>query len=313
MGSELLGLLRDELRLLRSQGMESVAVTEESLECLTRAFGGAVKAAAVDPGKTAKAAPSGKPEASTGGPSLVVPEEKPSRKVAAKSDATAKIPSEAPVVEIGGGSKREQWERLRETVLSCPVCRENLNPGKKIVFGVGDIDADLFFCGEAPGADEETEGEPFVGKAGELLDGMIKAMGLQREKVYIGNIMNWRPRTGSSYGNRPPMDEEMAFCLPYLRAQVAVVRPKVIVALGGTATKGLLGLETKGQMGRLRGSWQEFEGIPVMITYHPSFLLHQGSVQKKRTVWEDLLAVMERLSMPISDKQRNFFLAALKS
>lgn len=312
MGSELLGLLRDELRLLRSQGMDSVAVTDESLERLTRAFGVVANPPAAGAAQASQSSSSGQEGSLVQKPTLVVPDEKPAPRPAAKSKESSKIPSESPVVEIGEGSRQEQWERLRERVLSCPVCRAHLNPGKKIVFGVGDVDADIFFCGEAPGADEETQGEPFVGKAGELLNGMIRAMGLERKNVYIGNIMNWRPQTDSGYGNRPPTEEEMAFCLPYLRAQVAIVRPRVIVALGGTATKGLLGVETKGQMGRLRGTWQEFEEIPVMVTYHPSFLLHQGTVQKKRAVWEDLLAVMERLSMSISDKQRNFFLSALK-
>ncbi len=244
----------------------------------------------------------------------MLPEDKPSVPGgSASGSAESTIPSTPPVVEVGGGDKKEQWDRLRERVLSCPVCREHLNPGKNVVFGTGNIDADVFFCGEAPGADEETQGEPFVGKAGELLDGMIRAMGLRREDVYIGNIMNWRPRTDSGFGNRPPTDEEMAFCLPYLRAQVEVVRPRVLVALGGTATKGLLGIETKGRMGRLRGTWREFDGIPVMVTFHPSYLLHQGSLARKRMVWEDLLQVMERLQMPISEKQRGYFLAALKS
>ena len=104
----------------------------------------------------------------------------------------------------------------------------------------------------------------------------------------------------------------MAFCLPYLKAQIEVIRPKVIVALGGTAVKGLLGIETKGQMGRLRGQWHTCENTPVMVTYHPSFLLHQGTVESKRKVWEDLLSVMEKVDLEISQKQRNFFLSAIK-
>ncbi|MFP4353438.1 MAG: uracil-DNA glycosylase, partial [Puniceicoccaceae bacterium] len=217
-----------------------------------------------------------------------------------------------PELTLPGGGKRERWEHLRKAVLSCPTCRENLNPGKKVVFGTGSLDARIFFCGEAPGAEEETAGEPFVGEAGKLLNGMIAAMGLKREEVYIGNIMNWRPRTGNSFGNRPPTGDEMAFCLPYLKAQIAIVQPEVIVALGGTATKGLLGIETKGKMARLRGGWREFGGVPLMITYHPSFLLYNESIARKRKVWEDLLSVMDRLEMPVSEKQRNYFLAALR-
>lgn len=204
------------------------------------------------------------------------------------------------------GSKRERWEFLRQKVISDPVCNEHLHVGKKVVFGVGNLDADIFFCGEAPGADEETQGEPFVGRAGQLLTKIISAMGLGRDDVYIGNIMNWRPETPK--GNRPPEMDEMAYCLPYLKAQVEIVRPKVIVALGMTAVKGLLGDDPSRKMGKIRGLWHTYNGTDLMITYHPSFLLQYASNQMKRYVWEDMMSVMERVGLPISDRQRAFFL-----
>jgi len=299
MGAGLLRLFREELLLLRSEGTGEITVSDKTLEDLSRVLGpatpGGNPAATVPPApRKAKAAPAPAPE----------PKETP---------APAK-PSPfppPPEVALPDGSKQERWEHLRKSVLACPTCLGNLNPGKKVVFGVGSLDARIFFCGEAPGADEETEGEPFVGPAGKLLNSMIAAMGLKREDVYIGNIMNWRPKTGNSFGNRPPTDEEAAFCLPYLRTQIAIVQPEVIVALGGTAAKGLLGIETKGKMARLRGQWREFESVPLVITYHPSYLLNHDSVASKRKVWEDLLSVMDRLEMPVSEKQRNYFLAAL--
>ena len=137
---------------------------------------------------------------------------------------------------------------------------------KKVVFGVGTIEDDLVCCGEAPGADEEIQGEPFVGRAGKLLNKIIEAMGLRREEVYIGNIMNWRPETTGPTGNRPPTREEINFCLPYLMAQLEVVAPGVIVALGATAAKGLLGVEGERTMRELHGHWREFQGVPLMIT-----------------------------------------------
>ena len=180
---------------------------------------------------------------------------------------------------------------------------------QQVVFGVGSLDADIFFCGEAPGADEEEQGEPFVGKAGQLLTKIIGAMGLQREDVYIGNIMNWRPEMPNmAVGNRPPSTEEMAFCLPYLQAQLAIVQPKVIVALGATAVKGLLGDSPKLRMRDLRGNWHSFAETPLMVTYHPSYLLRNDTLQTKRAVWEDMLLVMEKIGLPISEKQRGFFL-----
>ena len=303
MREDLLRLIGEELRLLRAEGLESISLTDETLRILERQ---------PQPRRTQPAAaePSNQPQEKIEVPQIKPEAPRPSS--AAKKSKVDSSLANPPKIELPEGSKEEKWKWLRDRVLNCEVCQKHLNPEKQIVFGVGNLDADIFFCGEAPGADEETKGEPFVGKAGELLTGMIKAMGLKREEVYIGNIMNWRPQTGNSFGNRPPTDDEMAFCLPYLKAQIEVIQPKVIVAMGGTAAKGLLGTETKGQMGRLRGKWYEFSKTPMMITYHPSYLLHQESVASKRKVWEDLLAVMEHLEMEISEKQRNFFLAALR-
>jgi DNA polymerase len=163
------------------------------------------------------------------------------------------------------------------------------------------------FVGEAPGADEDAQGEPFVGKAGELLTKIITATGLKRGDVYIANILKCRPDMpiGSS-GNRKPRPEEMATCIPYLHEQIDLIRPKVLVALGATAVEGLLG-KTIG-ITKLRGHWREYRGIPLMPTYHPAYLLRNQAVSEKRKVWEDMLAVMEKLGMPVSEKQRNYFL-----
>jgi len=210
-------------------------------------------------------------------------------------------------ITLPQGTKQEQWGWLKERVLGCETCKSELNPNGKIVFGVGNFDADLFLCGEAPGAEEETAGEPFVGPAGELLDRIISAMGLSRESVYIGNVVNFRPRHERAYGNRPPTADEMNFCLPYLRAQLEIVKPKVIVALGKTATDGLLGADPQRRLGQMRGNWHQYEGTPLMVTYHPSYLLHNPSKSSKRKVWEDMLLVMDKLELPISEKQRGFF------
>ncbi|MDR1255351.1 MAG: uracil-DNA glycosylase [Puniceicoccales bacterium] len=209
---------------------------------------------------------------------------------------------------ISEGDKSFKYNWLREKILNCPICRQHVRLGKKIVVGVGNLDAEIFFCGEAPGADEEIAGEPFVGRAGQLLTKIIAAMGLSRSDVYIGNIMNWRPEMESAVGNRPPTREEMHFCLPYLEAQIEVVQPKVIVALGATAVNGLLGYDSSRLMKNIRGKWFQFHGLPLMVTFHPSYLLRNSTIAAKRTVWEDMLAVMEKVSMPISEKQRNFFL-----
>ena len=205
------------------------------------------------------------------------------------------------------GDKQTRWNALRDIVLNDPVCHEHLKPEKKVVFGVGNLDAKIFFCGEAPGADEEIQGEPFVGRAGQLLTKIIAAMGLTRQDVYIGNIMNWRPELPTSRGNRPPTEEEMAYCLPYLKAQIEIVNPQVIVALGGTAVNGLLGFDPNRKLGKIRGKWDKFEDKDFIATYHPSYLLQYASKSTKRLVWEDMLSVMERVGLPISPKQRDYF------
>ena len=132
-------------------------------------------------------------------------------------------------------------------------------------------------------------------------------MGLDRKEVYIANIMNYRPPMPGSVGNRPPAEDEMAYCLPYLIAQMEIVQPDVVVALGKTAVDGLLGRDPKRRMTKIRGQWNAFKGIPLLPTFHPSYLLRNQSMKTKRLVWEDMLTVMERLKMPITDKQRGFF------
>jgi len=296
----------DELRRARDEGERDLVVTDEALAALGARLG--VGAAPV--AKPSPEPPSDRPTAPAAEiPSPVTISSPKRERVASRKVAPVADLPEPPQMELPAGTPQEQWEWLREKVLACPVCRQHLNPGKQVVFGRGSVEADLFFCGEAPGAEEETQGLAFVGKAGELLEKMITGMGLEVDAVYIGNVMNWRPQTDTPFGNRPPTPEEMRFCMPYLQAQLAIVRPKVVVALGGTAASALFNIETKGRMGRLRGQWKETaDGIPAIITYHPSFLLHNGTRERKRQVWEDLMAVMERLELPISEKQRNYFL-----
>ncbi|MBI4660701.1 MAG: uracil-DNA glycosylase [Verrucomicrobia bacterium] len=205
------------------------------------------------------------------------------------------------------GAKSTALAALREQAMTCQKCPHLARSRKSVVFGVGDINAALMFVGEAPGADEDAQGEPFVGAAGQLLTRMIGAMGFTRETVYIANILKCRPDTpGQASGNRKPTSDEMRTCLPYLLAQIELIQPKVIVALGATALEGLLGLTES--IGRLRGRFQVFRGVPVMPTYHPSYLLRSEARSVKRLVWEDMLQVLEKLNVPITEKQRSYFL-----
>jgi DNA polymerase len=198
---------------------------------------------------------------------------------------------------------------LRARAAVCVKCPHLAASRKNVVFGVGDIHAVLMFVGEAPGADEDRQGEPFVGPAGQLLTRIIKTMGFSREQVYIANILKCRPDTpGQRAGNRKPTAAEMQTCLPYLLEQIDLIQPKVIVALGATAVEGLLGKTEP--IGKLRGRFQVFRGIPLMPTFHPSYLLRNQALAEKRKVWEDMLQVLEKLALPVTTKQRGYFLKA---
>jgi DNA polymerase len=217
------------------------------------------------------------------------------------------VPAPAPPASVlDPQAKAEAMKELCERALACRKCPNLASARKNVVFGVGDINAALMFVGEAPGADEDVQGEPFVGAAGQLLTRIIQTMGLSRETVYIGNILKCRPDTpGQSSGNRKPTAEEMQTCIPYLHEQIDLIQPRVLVGLGATAIEGLIG---KTGITRLRGQWHTYRGIPLMPTFHPSYLLRNQALSEKRKVWEDMLQVMERLGLPISDKQRGYFL-----
>ncbi|HYC69736.1 MAG TPA: uracil-DNA glycosylase [Opitutaceae bacterium] len=309
---EALEALTEELRRLKADGVRGMPVSEATLAHLRSVV---EKARRADPGAAASPPPPAREAAVLPRPDLPVPAAPAAlaRTAPALPAGIAPVPPTPPVVELPAGDKRAKWNALKKQVLDDPVCRAHVRPGKQVVLGVGDLDAKIFFCGEAPGADEEVQGEPFVGAAGQLLNKMIQAMGLKREQVYIGNIMNWRPELpvaggGEQYGNRPPTPEEMAYCLPYLRAQIEIVQPELIVALGATAAGGLLGQGTFKTLGEIRSRWHQFAGKPVMVTYHPSYILRNQSNRSKRAIWEDLMQVMERAGLAISEKQRAFFL-----
>ena len=204
-------------------------------------------------------------------------------------------------------NKPELLAQIRARVQVCELCPHLASTRTQTVFGVGNPDAELMFVGEAPGADEDRQGEPFVGRAGQLLTKIIETMGFRREDVYIANVLKSRPNMPPGEpGNRPPTPEEMKNCLPFLIEQINIVQPKVMVALGAIAVEGLLG--TRSTMREMRGRWHSFRETPLMITYHPSYLLRSQTPAEKRKVWEDMLLVLEKLERPISEKQRRYFL-----
>jgi uracil-DNA glycosylase family 4 len=195
-----------------------------------------------------------------------------------------------PKLESGVTDPAKELRVVREDLGDCTRCRLHKQGRKQIVFGVGNPRAQLMFIGEAPGADEDEQGEPFVGRAGQLLNNMIKAMGLRREDVYIANIIKCRPP-----GNRTPERDECETCSPFLMRQIAVINPAVIVALGAVAAKTLLAVNAP--MAELRGHWYDFRGTKLAVTYHPAFLLRDP--RQKKEAWKDLQMVMRELGLQI--------------
>jgi DNA polymerase len=299
---QLLGAAIQHLQSLKARGVQFVPVAPETLAALKQER-------RVAPVQSVAAAPAPAPR-SVASPELTPP--KPVAMMPPMEQALAlPLPGEttavAPAAVLSPEAKAATFTDLRQRVMACMKCPHLASSRKNVVFGVGSLEAELMFIGEAPGADEDLQGEPFVGKAGQLLTKIIQAMGLTRETVYIGNILKCRPDTpGQSAGNRKPTAEEMNTCIPYLHEQIDLIRPKVIVALGATAVEGLLG-KTLG-ITRLRGNWKTYRGTPLMPTYHPAYLLRNQAPSEKRRVWEDMLQVMEKLGLPISEKQRNYFL-----
>lgn len=194
-----------------------------------------------------------------------------------------------PAIRIDPAIARMDWPALKEKVAACRQC--GLCEGrKKTVFGVGDERAKWLFIGEGPGRNEDMQGEPFVGPAGKLLDNMLLAMGLKRgENAYIANIVKCRP-TDENGRDRPPAPAEVAACMPYLQRQIALIQPTVLVALGKTAALSLLGLDPATPVSKLRGSVHRYQDLPLVVTYHPAYLLRQ--LGDKSKTWADLCLAM---------------------
>jgi DNA polymerase len=204
--------------------------------------------------------------------------------------STAPASTPLPII----GDKNAALNVIREEIGDCTRCRLS-KARKNIVFGVGNIDADIMFIGEGPGADEDEQGEPFVGRAGQLLNNMITAMGIKREDVYIANVVKCRPP-----GNRTPERDECDTCGPFLMQQIETVKPKIVVALGAVAAKYLLGINDS--MTNLRGRIYDFKDTKLAVTYHPAYLLRDP--RQKAEAWKDLQMVMKYLGMKVPEKTK---------
>ena len=293
--------LIDYLRELEGRGEKYISVDDDARKILRefylRARNGTVaSASAVSPNKVAGVKPVAAKTADVAELRVETADVKTQQHEVAAADG----------LQASGSSAKEKIASLTRQVAKWPAASALTDLRKTMVFSVGNPEADIMLVGESPGYDEERLGEPFVGKAGQKLDGILKAMGVERKNTYITNIVKFRPAMpNQTTTNRQPTSEELAAFMPFIQEEIKVVAPKVIIALGGTAAQALLASEES--VVNMRGEFHDCDGVPLRVTYHPSYILHNEATSEKRKIWEDMLAVMDLLQMPVSEKQRGYF------
>jgi len=292
--AEALDILLEELKRQKAAGLRRVSVSDEAVATLKALAGAPVTSPA------AAAKPSPLAAAAVSRPSAPLP-------VAPKPAAVAPtmVIADAPIFTLPGGTKPERMQALRQLVDACVETKKHLTGSHRALLGHGSLEAKVVFVGEAPSLEEMEAGQAFAGASGELLQKILGAAAISPADYYLAPVMVWRPEPPTQYGKRPPTAREIAFNLPYLRAQIDVVAPRIVVALGAQAFEALHGRTPS--ITQARGQWFDLSGVPLMPTYHPNYLLHNPSASAKRAVWEDFLLAMEKLGLPISEKQRGFF------
>lgn len=300
--AEALDILLDELKRQKAAGVRRVSITADSLAALKALAGTPATPASAPAPAPAKAAPApapARPAAASSSAPVAVAAPKPA--VAAPASP---IP-DAPIFTLAAGTKAERMQALRQLVEACAETKKHLVAPQRPLLGHGSLDAKVVFVGEAPTIGEMEAGQAFAGESGELLQKILGAAAINQADCYFAPVMVWRPEPPTQYGKRPPTARELAFNLPYLRAQIDVISPRVVVALGAQAFEALHGRTPT--ITQARGQWFDLGGVPLLATFHPNYLLHSPSASAKRTVWEDFLLLMEKLGLPISEKQRGFF------
>ena len=297
--AEALDILLEELKRQKAAGLRRVSVSDEAVATLKALAGAPVASLAPVPSATAKSAPVATAAASARPPAQIPAAPKPA------VVTTTPVIADAPIFTLPAGTKAERMQALRQLVDACVETKKHLTGSHRPLLGHGSLDAKVVFVGEAPSLEEMEAGKAFAGASGELLQKILGAAAISPADYYLAPVMVWRPEPPTQYGKRPPTARELAFNLPYLRAQIDVVAPHIVVALGAQAFEALHGRTPS--ITQARGQWFDLSGVPLMPTYHPNYLLHNPSASAKRAVWEDFLLVMAKLGLPISEKQRGFF------
>ena len=299
--AEALDILLEELKRQKAAGLRRVSISDESLASLKALAG----APAASPAPAAAAKPAPTPVGAR--PAAPVAAVRPVTPVAVKPAVVAPTPviADAPIFTLPSGTKAERMQALRQIVDACAETKKHLVAPQRPLLGHGSLDAKVVFVGEAPTIGEMEAGRAFAGESGELLHKILAAAAISPADCFFAPVMVWRPEPPTQYGKRPPTARELAFNVPYLRAQIDVVAPRVVVALGAHAFEALHGRSPT--ITQARGQWFDLSGVPLLPTFHPNYLLHSPSASAKRSVWEDFLLLMEKLGLPISEKQRGFF------
>ncbi len=310
-------LVLDYLHTLQTQGVQRLAVDEEARlvlrEWMLAARRGGRPAPVAQIPVARPAEPAGSPPMLQDAPVEMDAPAAPEASLSAElskplPEEPVQVHDEVPFFRPGGSNAEEAWANMRRILPAWPPLRQLGTLREKVVLPQGNPQADIVFVGDAPGYYDEKAGLPFQGEAGGKLDGMLKAMGLTREQVYLTQLLKFRPaQPRQTLNTRPPSDKELLFSLPVFDFEMQLVQPRVIVALGVIAARGLL------QQGNLPlAAYQEhtwnFRGIPVVVTHHPSYLLRTSDLGERRRLWEEMLHVMEIAGLPINDKQRGYFL-----
>ena len=298
--AEALEILLEELKRQKAAGVRRVSITADSLVAL-KSLAGTPPAPAAAAATAAPARPVAAPASAQVRPVTPIVAVAPKPAVVATA---APIP-DAPIFTLAAGTKAERMQALRQLVEACAETKKHLTAPQRPLLGHGSLEAKVVFVGEAPTIGEMESGQAFAGESGELLQKILGAAAIDPADCYFAPVMVWRPEPPTQYGKRPPTARELAFNLPYLLAQIDVVAPRAVVALGAQAFEALHGRTPT--ITQARGQWFDLAGVPLLATFHPNYLLHSPSASAKRTVWEDFLLLMEKLALPISEKQRAFF------